>query len=790
VKPSDQRVHILPAMFCLGIFSVLAQVTFVREMLVAFFGNELSIGAILSCWLLGISLGAFSARFVGRRVRHSRHTRWLLAFLLVVVAVMLPAQMLAVRVIRAALGVPMGEYASFGAIALSAFAIFLPTCFSIGLFFPFACEVLAASGRRSPASAVSRIYAFEAAGSMLGGAALSYLLLPVLTPYRVALLAGAIAFGATATVAPRRAARLLAALLGAGLVTLSVLYPGFVRSAEAWTIETRWRAFGVLRPHGDTGPRVRLVASDNTIYQNLAVTESEGQYALYGNGQVMFVFPDKYGYEHVVHFAMAQKPDARRVLLIGGNPVGDIPELLKYPLERLVHVDLDPGVAAIVTRVVPDQVAPLRKDPRLTMVTQDAPRYVAGCAETFDVILIHAPEPTTTAANRFYTREFYGNVRRILAPRGFAYTAVTSAVRLQSAATDLGGTVYKTLKQVFPVVLVTAEARNRFFAGSQSSGLTFDRRTLTERSAGADIRTEFFQPKYYFRGADEITPEKTDYVADRFSSAAGPLNTSLQPVTYFYSLLLWSRFSGSAVEKLLTAMRGTNYRTPAIGLIGLGIVCLFVGATVAMTRHGKGQAGNGWSRLMAGTLIGTTGFCAMALEILLIFVFQALYGYVYTRIGLIVAMFMLGLVLGAPSGRFLAGGGRRRCWISLASLELLLLLFALGVPRLAAAGALPGGTRWIEPAIYIAVALAGWTVGAEFPLGNRLFCDAGGTVRTAAAITDGSDHVGAAIGAAVVGVILVPVFGISASCVVLAALKCAGLFLLAAAVVPLVKGGE
>ena len=44
--------------------------------------------------------------------------------------------------------------------------------------------------------------------------------------------------------------------------------------------------------------------------------------------------------------------------------------------------------------------------------------------------------------------------------------------------------------------------------------------------------------------------------------------------------------------------------------------------------------------------IVSTGFAGMALEIILIFAFQNIYGYVYENIGLIIAVFMFGVSLG------------------------------------------------------------------------------------------------------------------------------------------------
>jgi len=111
---------------------------------------------------------------------------------------------------------------------------------------------------------------------------------------------------------------------------------------EGRGLRLRWESFGILAHGGQaSGGAARLIEAHDSRYQNLALMEAEGQKAVYGNGQVMFVFPDKIVAEQKINFIMAQKPSARKILFIGGNPVNDIPELLKYPLEKLVHVELD-----------------------------------------------------------------------------------------------------------------------------------------------------------------------------------------------------------------------------------------------------------------------------------------------------------------------------------------------------------------------------------------------------------------------------------------------------------------
>lgn len=780
-------------MFCLGLFSVTAQVTCVREMLVAFHGNELTVGVVLSTWLASISLGAFAARPVLARVASTDRLQRVLCVLGGGLALLLPAQVHWIRIARSAFGVPVGEYASLGAVFGCAAVAFFPSCAMIGLFFPIACARLdlarRADGVGDPAvGPAGRVYTWEAVGSMLGGVVLTYLLLPVLSPLRIVAAGCGVALFMAAINTRGRLLRPVWALLAVAALAAAVV-PPVLDGAEDRSVRARWRAFGVLPAEAEAGratdgPTVRLVGHEDTIYQNLALTESLGQYALYANGEVVFVFPDPISYEHDIHFVMAQKPDARRVLLLGGNPVGEVPELLKYPLETLVHVALDPGVGRLVRSVAPEAYEAAGGDSRLCRVTRDAARYVKTCEATFDVVLVRAPSPATAGANRFYTREFFLAVKRILAPGGFVQTSVTSSVRLQEEAAELGASVYGAMKAVFPAVLVTAGEENILLGGARDAGLTLDRETLAARSRSAGVKTQYFRPEY-FLGSDDIDPEKCRFVLSRFTSAATPVNTDLRPVTYLRHLVLWSRYSDSGLSDVFRKLQDFRglCRLPIL-LSGIGGVLLasMLLALAGRRRPGVRRVGRGWARLLIGVVIGTTGFCGMAMEMLLVFVFQGLYGYIYTRIGLIVAMFMLGLVLGAPTGRWMAAKGGRAPWLFMFGVELLLAVFPFAVVLLMRLAAGPEGSlgilRGVEFAIYGCVAIVGWAVGAEFPLGNRLYIDAGGSVGAAAAITDASDHAGAALGSLLVGVLLVPVVGLRMACLALFVVKVMGCTLL------------
>lgn len=763
-------------MFLVGAFAALAQVVFVRETMVAFFGNELTIGVVLAGWLIGIGLGSLSAKLLMRFIARAESRRRILVSLLLVSAALLPVQIHVIRILRLLLDVPPGEYASLGVICWSSLAVFLPTCFTVGVFFPVACEVAAADRSAEHSLVVGRLYALESLGSMAGGVALTFALLPFLDPFAVILL-GQIVLAISAMLLLRSMfGRIVLVLLVASLAVGGFAWPGWAGRVEQAAVFKRWEAFGAIGRQVSRGsPPIRLVASMDTRYQNLAVTESDGQYNLFGNGRIYFSFPDPQGYEHSIHFVMAQNPAAKRVLLIGGNPVGDIPELLKYPLERLVHVELDPGVGKIVSGVAPAEYAAVMADRRVARITDDAPRYVKQCGEKFDAILVNAPDPGTAAANRFFTLEFFRDLRRILDSRGFVYTAVSSSERLQGEAIDLGASIYKSIKAVFPVVFVTAEARNRFVAGGPESGLTFDRDTLFRCSKEAGIAAKYFRP-VYFLGADEIAADKTKGVIEKFEASAAPVNTGQRPVACFYNLQLWLKFSGSGGETIFRLVRDVR---PGV-LAGGMLVCGVLGLAAGMFAGRRGDGGLAWSRIAILGVILTVGFTGMALEMALIFMFQGMFGYVYAKMGLMFAAFMLGLALGGRAGGRLASGGGRPALLLLMGMEVLVMLLALGV---AAGGTAAGAAGWQELLIYAAVVAGGWAVGVEFMLATRLFRAAGGTGESAVAVVNSADLVGAAIGSAVVGVFAVPVLGIVSTCLLLAVMKLAALLWLGGLVV-------
>lgn len=717
-------------MFLLGVLTLTAQFAFTRELLVLGTGNELTIGLVITVWLVWTAIGARAGRRNADRATEAwwRRTG---AGLFAAAGLAGPAILVA---LRCAGGGPSGtgEYISLQRLTGLAAVALMPVCFTAGFLFPSACAVWE---RHKPGKGAGIVYAAEALGSVAGGALCTFVLAERANGLQwtsVALAAGCLAAALTASGLRRLPYGVVAAV---ALVGAAV--PGALAAVDRMTLERRWVRLGVVGAGGSP----RLVDWGDTRYQHLALVESSGQYTLYGDGQAAYSFPDPYAYEHVVHTVMAQKPDAARVLVIGGNPAGEIPVLLRYPLRRLVRVDLDAASDAMVRRAAPSLLASAEADPRLTTHHMDGVRYVKTASDLYDVILVRVPDPLTAGINRFYTREFYADARRLLAPGGFLYTSVEASEQMEKDAVRVAASVHKALKAEFPEVKVAAESPLPFFATCAPGSLTLDPGELERRWRRVAPRAQFFRPEY-FSVSGAFAPDRVAAVARRLASAGGGVNSLEHPVSCFRMLILWSRYSGSGAEAVMRWLEGV-----AIGKVYAAIllgVVLWMAAGI-----GRGAA---WGKAGIGLVMGGVGFAAVSLELLLLYAFQGLRGYLYSQIGFLVAMFMLGAVVGARAAGAMGTAIPRKAAAGVAEGIGLLLLIAgtvssLGVGRMAA---------WVIPA---QVLLAGAALGWTFVMVMRLMQGTGMSPGAAASYTDTCDYLGSAAGGFCTGIVLVPLFG-------------------------------
>jgi len=224
-----------------------------------------------------------------------------------------------------------------------------------------------------------------------------------------------------------------------------------------------------------------------------------------------------------------------------------------------------------------------------------------------------------------------------------------------------------------------------------------------------------------------------DRLADMERAVAQPaqVNTDFRPVLYFHHLQHWlSQFAApvGAVAAVLGAMLLVYVvRLPGASLVVFG-----------------------------------SGFAASALEMVLLLLFQVLCGSLYQQLGVVVTVFMVGLVLGASWVRWLR---LPRTQHALAWLAFGLAGFAALLPAvlkvLVHTGHTGAGSLAGQVLIPLLTLLLASLVGAVFPLAGQV--QGGGAAVNASRLYT-ADFVGAWVGALGAGAVLIPVVGITAVC--------------------------
>lgn len=159
--------------------------------------------------------------------------------------------------------------------------------------------------------------------------------------------------------------------------------------------------------------------SGQSEFQRIDVFESEefGRF-LTLDGYMMLTEKDEFIYhEMIVHVPMAVHPHCEKVLVIGAGDGGVIRELTRYKsIKKIDMVEIDELVVQVCKEYLP-QTACAFDDPRVQVYFQDGLKFVRGCENEYDLIIVDSTDPFGPGEGLF-TKEFYGNCYKALKEDG------------------------------------------------------------------------------------------------------------------------------------------------------------------------------------------------------------------------------------------------------------------------------------------------------------------------------------------------------------------------------------
>ena len=548
-------------------------------------------------------------------------------------------------------------------------------------------------------------YAWESLGGVVGG--LVFTLLLAATGSAAAILVAAAVVGLAALVARGR--------LWVGLGWVAVLLFTAVPS-EKWLAAMGWRWAG--RPGA-------LGAARSTSQERLEVSAGSPA-VLFADGRLVAELPDPYRAALRGHLLMLWQPHPQRVLLVGAVPGELEPYLLRHPVERLDMVVEDVGMSKLLEEIRLKPALSPEQERRLHVVVGD-PLRVVRRGGPWDLVILADGDPSTLRGHRTRSRELVAACRTALAPDGVL------AMRVGVSDTYLGGvggallaTLASTVRAEFPVVRAIPGEEVWLVASHGEQDLSPER--LAARWQRRAISDAIFRPELLPTLLDRGRAESLEEFLRR---PRLPPTTSEHPRAVILAAALEEgRAEGRVGRALVRVERLAHWALP----LGLGIWALWL--VFGGLRRRVSRAG----------LLATVGFCSIGWWLLMLGAWQVTRGSVYAEVGALNAVLMGGL--GASA---LALGRRTHLaerWLPIV---------------LAGGGALSGvmtvwwvwgGEAWsVRPLLLV----AGGVTGAAFA-GTVVLGDLGGEV-FGAARGFAADELGAAVGAALLGLLGLPVLG-------------------------------
>jgi spermidine synthase len=744
-------------------FSV-TQALMTRQLLVNYTGNELSIGLVLGSWLL---LEAVGSGLLGRLAERTPLRPAAFAMLQVLLALLLlPSVYLAIAV-RHLMGMIPGEGMSLSPMLLASFLVLIPLGLVDGAMFTIGCRVytrLAGGPGDREAPAIGRVYIAEAVGGIVGGVVFTYLLVPYLQAVRIALVL--IACNLVSAISllgwqDRRYFLRLVPVSCLALLSIVLLLSPWGDAWQRWMVRQQWAGFF-------------LVDSRDSAYGNVAVIEQAGQYTFFSNGMPILTapVPDIANVEEIVHLPLLFHPHPRHVLVVSGGIGGVLHELLKYPLERVDYAELDPLLIETAQRFSTPLTQEELSDPRVHIEPVDGRLLVRQRALTgstpYDLILVNLPYPSTLQLNRFYSTEFFRLTRQILTDDGIlVLQAPGSLTYISPAMGNLNAMLAHSLREVYPYVRPIPGDTVLWLASPAEEITELPVETLVQRWEERDIPASMITDFHVRLKLDE---ERLTWFQQSLRQSEGmKVNHDLHPVGLLYGLAYWNEMFSPGSQWLFQVLERLN--VVMLGGPSLALVLAF-----CVVRRWQPRL----KRVTVPVAIAVTGFGGMAADLLIIFAVQALYGYVYHIIGLLLTAFMAGLSLGGwVMNRRLKSMHREKIWFVGGELALLAFWIVLPVAlALLSSPSIPVAlSAWLVIILLALNSLAGFLVGLEFPLANQIVLRTGATVGGTAGTLYAADLLGAFLGAMVVSIFLLPALGVVGTCVLMGVLKLSSLAL-------------
>ncbi len=596
----------------LGMISLVGQTVLLRELLIEVRGNEIVYAIYLSLWLFMIAVGSFIGKFLLQKDKLPGYIKT--GFLLLSFLVIL--QFFGIRLFAGLLTVISGEMFELGNIFLLALLILTPGCLVMGALFPLLCSYI-----KNVPEPVHQGYVLESIGIILGGVVFAGLI-SILSHITMLIVLGIVNIVILFAVLRRK-------YLIIPLIIFLIIIPFANKLFHQF--------------YAEKYSSQELILSRDSKYGRLDVTKSQAQQNYYWNGE-LFAHTDNELYaQQMVNYVMLQNPDARKILLIGGLLRGYIPEITQHEkIKRIDCLEMDKNIIAL---------APLHPD--VHYIQDDPVHYLRKSAETYDIIFIDVPDPSSLLLNRYYTLQFFE-----LAKKHFSDNSSILAITLSSGTNfmtpelvQLNASVWKTFSKVFHYSIIIPSIKN-IYIGSEENIITNDVEELQQHAK--DYQSIWFNDIVIF---EQCNPLRIGQIHNAIEGR-GELNTIADPAAYLSTISVWTNILNLNINSTMKWMK------EHIVLLFFISILVILGIAFGASKL------NRFSHSLIDMQVFVVSLVNFVMQLVLLNLFQMQYGNVYFMIFLFTTIFMIGL-----TGGFLLRNKMSRSLFILYGINLILVGF-------------------------------------------------------------------------------------------------------------------
>lgn len=580
-------------LFICGFVSSAIQLLLMREIMNITGGYELITGAFLGSWLIGSAVGSSMA---GRSPLNNIRKINLVFSLSPVISLVL-------MLFLSRVFLNPGESPSLMVAIIFTFLILIPFCMVSGFTFIKLLIIGKENGM-----AAGKSFSIETTGGIVAGIIISIFTAGLINNYEL----------------------LLLIILMSVTYVLLKNYINHVRANILAKLFILVLASFIILANPDIFfrqlllPGVKVTMTKDTPYGNITEGKYKGEVSLYYNQRLLSYGDDATEREEDIHYAMLQSESPEKVIMISGSLRSHIPEIFKYPVQRIIYIERDPALVKLEYSAI-DSLTD-----RTLIVNSDAFKYIRDSREKVDAVILLVPPPSTLLLNRYYTSEFYKEVKKNLTQGGiFMCSPGPGDNYFNKESLKLYSSIYNSLAANFKNVLPVVGNKLYFIASDKALSTSFCALAEKKHIKNIYVSSDFLDDDLVNRKSKELLSQLDRGIRQ---------NRSDFPVACYQSQSY--QFSKSIGEKIPI------------------MILLFIVFALPVTVIKRSNL------IMYFSASALAGF-----EIILLLTLQIMVGNMYQLTGLILAGLMTGLAIG--SGR----NFRALNTISLRNKVILMLIF-------------------------------------------------------------------------------------------------------------------